>query len=366
MATQQSVISEFLEQSRRLEGQRLASVIPSELYKSSVSRGLRGFFLSYAVWGLGLLVIGLTDHWLFWLPGAALAGLGGWGLHCIAHDCGHGSFSSSKKFSYFIGHLALLPMLYPFHGWRHVHNLHHANTNHVELDTDWRPVSRAVYDRMSLGSRAIYLGTRTIFFWLGTAHYQIISGFRPSMFPSAKARLEVKRSMLFIALVGGAAIGLCYVAFGWLGLLKYVLLPWIGMHAWFSATTLLHHTSPEMPFLSARNWSRNASKLLTTIDRRYSRLLLLLTHNISIHAAHHVAPKVPFYNLQRASAVLQEAYPGMIQTRDFRWSDLYEVVRYCHLYDPETSLYESFDPRDARGQSDRGSASSSALAGRIQ
>ena len=79
--------------------------------------------------------------------------------------------------------------------------------------------------------------------------------------------------------------------------------------------------------------------------RSYSRPLLFLTHNISIHTAHHVAPKVPFYRLNEAQAALRAALPGMIREKPFSWRALYDAARYCHLYDPETGFYQAFDHR---------------------
>ncbi|WP_394823881.1 fatty acid desaturase [Pendulispora albinea] len=335
-------LEELLRRSRELEGVRLADIIPRSCFTINSARGLVGFFASYALWAAGLALIAYSPHWLLWLPASLVAGLGGWGLHCIAHDCGHGSFSSSRRFNYAIGHIALLPMLYPFHGWRHVHNLHHANTNNLEKDTDWRPVGRAMYERMPLKDKSIYFGTRSIFFWLGTAHYELISGFRTNMFPGRKEREEVRRSILFVVLVALVAFPLVVHFTGWLGLVKFVLLPWLGMHAWFSATTLMHHTSEDVPFLGGKQWTRNASKLLLTTDYKYSALLHFFTHNISIHTAHHVAPKVPFYNLPQANAALRAALPGMMREKPFSWRELYTAVRRCHLYNPQTGFYSPF------------------------
>jgi omega-6 fatty acid desaturase (delta-12 desaturase) len=294
------------------------------------------------MWGFGLWLIHISPHWSLWIPAALVAGLGGWGLHCIAHDCGHGSFSSSRRLDYTLGHIALLPMLYPFHGWRHVHNLHHANTNSLEKDTDWRPVGRAMYERMPLKDRAIYLGTRSLFFWLGTAHYQIISGFSTDIFPNQGARADVRRSLVFVLLAAVVAFPAVFHIAGPIGLVKYILLPWCGMHAWFSATTLLHHTAADVPFLDSKHWTKNASRLLLTTDYRYSRFLHFFTHNITVHAAHHVAPKIPFYNLPAAQEALKEAYPGMVREKPFNWRDLYVAVTRCHLYDFHTGLYTSF------------------------
>ena len=108
----------------------------------SVARGFAGLAVSLSVYVGAIVAMAVLDRWYLVAPLVVVAGLGGWGLHCIAHECGHGSFSRNRRLNFVIGHLALLHLLYPFHAWRHVHNLHHAHTNSLELDTDWATDSR--------------------------------------------------------------------------------------------------------------------------------------------------------------------------------------------------------------------------------
>jgi omega-6 fatty acid desaturase (delta-12 desaturase) len=340
-----SAVERIMADSRKLEGQRLATAVPKELYETKVWRGLLGFAASVAVWGGGIWLIAIAPHWSLWIPFALISGLGGWGLHCIAHECGHASFSKSKRLNGVIGHLALVPMLYPFNGWKHIHDMHHANTNSLEKDTDWRPVTRGIFGKLSLVDKAVYFGTRSVLFWLGTAHYQLKSGFRTDIFPKRSVRMEVRKSFLFILAVTAVTVPLVVMGHGWMGVFKFIVLPWVGMHAWFSATTLMHHTSQEIPFLKAGDWNVNASKLLLTTDYRYPKWLHFLTHNITIHTAHHVAPKVPFYHLVAAQKAIKAAYPGMLRERPFTWKALYVAVSQCHLYDFGTGLYEPFAAR---------------------
>ncbi len=328
----------LLERASELEGKKLSDAIPSDCFSLQVWRGVLGLFVSYGLWAAGLWAVSMAPHWLWYIPAWLVSGLGGWGLHCIAHDCGHGSFSSSRRFNAVVGQIALLPLLYPYHAWRHVHNLHHANTNSLEKDTDWRPIDRATYSRMGAWDRAVYLGTRSAFFWLGTVHYQYVS-MRPSLYPASAARAEVRRANLTVLLFATIALTLLFLYTGPIGLLKYGLAPWVAIHVWFSTTTLMHHTSPELPFLDRKRWTKNASKLLLTTDFRYPRWLHFLTHNIATHTAHHVAPKIPFYNLPRAQAALKRSYPEALRERDLSVRAVWRAVSGCHFYDPGTGYY---------------------------
>jgi omega-6 fatty acid desaturase (delta-12 desaturase) len=68
---------------------------------------------------------------------------------------------------------------------------------------------------------------------------------------------------------------------------------------------------------------------------------LFLTHNISIHTAHHVSPAVPFYNLRRAQAALKQAYPGMVRVEKASLGEIWNILRKCRFYDPISGLYST-------------------------
>lgn len=333
---------EFLRKSEAIRDERLAQAIPPECFERKVGRGILGFAVSYALYAGAIVGVALAPHWLLYLPLWLVAGLGGWGLHCIAHDCGHNSFSPWRKFNHAVGHVALLPLAYPFHAWRHVHNLHHSHTNNLELDTDWRPLPAAVYDRMSRLDRIVYAGTRTWAYWGGTINYWRVSAFRPGFFPKKEMRRDVRRSIAFVVAVAAVYLPVLVHLTGVRGFLLYFLAPWVATHAWFSATTLMHHSASDVPYLTSEHWTPNAGRLLVTTDYVYPRWLLFLTHNISIHTPHHVAPIVPFYNLPKAEAALRRAYPGMVRVKPFRFRHLWRVLRHCHFYSTESGFYEDF------------------------
>lgn len=324
----------------KVENEKITTTIPKELYEPRLGRSMFGFLASYALYGLAVGAVAVAPHWLLWIPLWIAAGLGGWGLHCIAHDCGHGSFARSKRINNIVGHLSLLPMVYPFHAWRHVHNMHHGSTNNIETDTDWRPIDIGTYRRMPFLDRVNYFTNRTILFWFGTGAYMAKSAFSPKFFPQASARAEVRRSMLFTLAVCGAYIGALIWFTGFVGVLKYFVAPWLAMHVWFSITTLMHHTAEDLPFLTRAHWKRKGSRLMT-IDYLYPKWLLFFTHHISIHTAHHVAPGIPSYNLVEATGKIKEAFPGYIQERKFTWGQVWRIVTRCHFYDPETGYYHS-------------------------
>ncbi|HKN95472.1 MAG TPA: fatty acid desaturase, partial [Pseudonocardiaceae bacterium] len=331
--------AEFLRKSAQIHDVKLAALIPRELFEPRLARGLLGFAVSATLYAGAVVGVAFVPHWSLYLPLWLVAGLGGWGLHSIAHDCGHGAFSRSRRLNTVIGQIALLPLCYPFHAWRHIHNLHHAHTNHLELDTDWRPIPAETYDRMPRHRRVLYRALRSWAVFGGTVNYWASSAFRPGFFPKRSMRRDVGSSILVVlAVLVPYLTSLTYFT-GFAGLLRYFAAPWLVSFAWFSVATFMQHTARDIPFLPARHWTPNAGRLLVTTDYRYPRWLLFLTHNNSLHTAHHVAPIVPFYNLPRARAALDAAYPGMIRERRPGIRALWDVLRHCRYYDPKSGFY---------------------------
>jgi omega-6 fatty acid desaturase (delta-12 desaturase) len=334
---------DLLAKSGQIKDERLAAEIPRAYFTPRPWRGALGFALSATLYAGAIVAMAFSRAWLLDGPLLIIAGLGGWGLHCIAHDCGHGSFSRSRKLNSIIGHISLLPLIYPFHAWRHVHNMHHAHSNNLELDTDWRPMPAAAYARMPLRERLVYRWIRTWGFWGGSLVYWMKSAFRPSFFPKRQMRRDVRRSICVVAAFSVLYFPPLIYFTGIRGLLLYFVAPFLVIHVWFSVTTLMHHSASDVPYLTSEYWTRNAGRLLLVTDYRYPRWLLFLTHNISMHTAHHVAPAVPFYNLLKAQEALKQAYPGMVRERKLSLRYLWCVVRRLHFYDVESGYYASFD-----------------------
>ena len=252
----------------------------------------------------------VLDRWYLVAPLVLIAGLGGWGLHCIGHDCGHGSFSRNRRLNFVIGHLSLLPLLYPFHAWRHVHNLHHAHTNSLELDTDWRPISEAVYRRMPLRDRIVYVSMRTWAVWAGSINYWVQSAFRPSYFPKKEMRRDVRRSIWFVVVVGGAYLTIAHLLHRLArtaALLRSALVcdPRLVQYHHTDAPQLRGHP------VSARTVLDPQCQQVTGDHGLRIPAVAVVPH--PQHLAAHRTPRfpaVPFYNLAQGSSRAEAGLPG--------------------------------------------------------
>ncbi|WP_320826604.1 alpha/beta fold hydrolase [Reinekea sp.] len=346
----------IVSKAEEIKDEKLFNSIPVGLTKPNPSRGLLGLLTSFSCIALSVFLLMLVDQVWLMIPLWFFAGLSAWGAFVIGHDCGHNSFSRSKILNQVVGQIALLPILFPFNGWRLMHNMHHSSANNIELDVDWSPITIDQFKKLGLYKKSLYFLTRKYFWFLGTVRYQL-NCFVPGNFVSKKARREVALSALFTLVFGIAVITILITTTGLSGFAKYFLMPWIFMHFWFSTVTMMQHVSEDIPYLTSKYWTANASRLLLINDYKYPWLIQFLMHNITVHTAHHVAPLVPFYNLPAATEALRTKYPNAMREKKFSVGDLYRVLTRCTFYDPVGGFY---DTRRVQGRQLGGSAGTQA------
>ncbi|MBO1349444.1 MAG: fatty acid desaturase [Hormoscilla sp. GUM202] len=276
----------------------------------------------------------LPPLWIF--TGTALTG-----FFVLGHDCGHRSFANRKWVNDLVGHLAFLPLIYPFHSWRILHNKHHAHTNKLGgEDTAWEPFMPEFYDNFGAVGKWFYRRIRGRFWWIGSiAHWGILH-FNWSQF-EGKERQQVKLSVLVVLIGGAIGFPVLIATTGIWGLVKFWLMPWLVYHFWMSTFTIVHHTSPEIPFSTADKWNEALAQLEGSVHCDYPRWVEYLCHDINVHVPHHISTAIPFYNLRLAHRSLKENWGDYIKERQFSWSLMKQITDTCHLYDPD-ACYKSF------------------------
>lgn len=327
----------------------LRRAIPPECFELSPGRALAGVAASIAVAIAVYAALIVNPYWWLLPPLWFVAGTTMWGFYVIGHDCGHGSFSRNQRLNHFVGHLMLTPFLYPFHSWRLLHNRHHANTNSLENDIDWRPLPSAVYRKLPWMSRTVYRLIRTVFWWAGTLHQWATRAFDLKQYATERERRYVRFSIAMVVLFAIVFFPLLVYAAGFWGIVKYWLVPWLVAHGWFSIITLTHHTHPEIPYLDRQRWSFPSANLTGVVYCRYPRWMEYLGHDINVHIPHHILPRIPFYNLRRAHEGLRAAWPDLVREVPFTWTHLYVLLSRCQLYDTKTGFYVPFSalrPKD--------------------
>lgn len=310
------------------------AAIPDVCFERSTTRAfasLAGSLLVVAALVAAGTTIPMTWPWApVWVLYAVATGTAATGLWVIAHECGHGAFSSNAVVQDTVGFVLHSALLVPYFSWQRSHSVHHARTNHLtEGEThvprriDDARAQRELRLRERLGPRAYAARSIARTLLLGWPAYLLagVSGserrgrsnhfwphrpFRTALFPK-RWHLRVWASAAGV----GAAIAALVAAVVWFGPLPVILLyvgPYLVVNAWLVAYTWLQHTDLDIAHYDDDEWSwlRGAFQ---TVDRPYGRVVDLLHHRIgSTHVAHHIDGRIPHYRAALATDAIRTSF----------------------------------------------------------
>jgi acyl-lipid omega-6 desaturase (Delta-12 desaturase) len=325
--------------------------------------GVAFTFGDYALFASGAGTAIVAPWWPLKIAGVVVAGVAVAMLFALAHDAAHGSLAESKWMNRLLATVCFLPSWYPYTPWIRGHNhLHHGWTNVAECDYSWRPVSPAVYRQMPWWRRGVEHLYRS---WWGLWVHSIVEIWWKHMaMPREDDRrylnarhLDYDRLLVLACLCVVAA--LCwFVLPRWstvaggpqLGgaaiVAMVVVAPWWIFHVMFSVVTFLHHTHPRVPWFGTRRESSFfAGQVQATVHVELPTWLELLLHNITVHSAHHVDPRVPFRQLPGAQQRLRSVFTHDIIVERWSLASFIAVTRQCKLYDYERHRWLRFDGR---------------------
>ena len=129
--------------------------IPKHCFERSAATGL--YYVARDIISLGV-TFAFTHKFLtpenvpsaplravLWTLYTVVQGLFGTGLWVLAHECGHQSFSPSKKLNDTVGWICHSLLLVPYFSWKISHGKHHKATGHMERDMVFIPATRDKY-----------------------------------------------------------------------------------------------------------------------------------------------------------------------------------------------------------------------------
>jgi omega-6 fatty acid desaturase (delta-12 desaturase) len=135
--------------------------IPPHCFKPSTLRSMAYVFRDYLY--ASILVYAATyiqyipniyARGVAWAAYSVLQGFVFTGIWILAHECGHGAFSKSRKLNNFMGLLLHSFLLVPYHSWRITHSAHHKATGNIEKDTAFVPHLRDSWVKSHCGENA--------------------------------------------------------------------------------------------------------------------------------------------------------------------------------------------------------------------
>ncbi|MGB3411456.1 MAG: fatty acid desaturase [Microthrixaceae bacterium] len=320
---------------RELTRAEVRAAIPDECFKRNSFRSL-----CYAAGSVGLVValvvaaavlLPMTWAWLpIWVLYAVATGTAATGVWVIAHECGHGAFSSNRRLEDGIGFVLHSVLLVPYFSWQRSHAVHHAKTNHLDegethvpkrsKDSTIEGPLHGPWRRNAKGAGAIAMALLVgwpAYLLTGvsgapkrgrTNHFWPVKPFSTDLFPP-RWHARVWASTAGVAAVLALLLAWTVYVGSVIPLLLLYVGPLLVVNAWLVTYTWLQHTDVDIAHYDDPDWSwlRGAFQ---TVDRPYGAVIDLLHHRIgSTHVAHHIDHRIPHYHAHKATLAIQEAFP---------------------------------------------------------
>ena len=264
----------------------------------------------FALWGL--MVYSLRfPYWVTLLLAVPAAGF----LvrtFIIFHDCGHGSFFKTRKANDTLGIITGVLTFTPYYRWRHHHAIHHATSSDLDRrGADFVPTMTIdEYQALSLWKKFLYQLSRNplLMFTVGSTFVFLIA----HRFPYKTTGKRERNSVYWTNLAILGIIALAWATIGWQA---YVLvqLPIIILGSTVGVWMFyVQHQFEETYWERHENWSYESAALEGSSFYKLPKVFQWITGNIGFHHVHHLSPRIPNYNLEKAhndNPIFQEVEP---------------------------------------------------------
>lgn len=338
------------------DARRWRASLPREWRRSSILHGTVLTLITLAIYvGLFLGYFLLPTWWLrgstlFFLPMVIGS------LFVIGHDAAHNSLTPVGWLNKILGRIVFLPAYHPYTSWVHAHNtMHHGWTCFKGRHPDFAPLTKAEYDAMPWWRRAVERVYRSPL-GVGLAYAQ---GFwvEHLLFPRKENRspftlwFHLDRLLVlgFLIAQGSLAWHLSCQLHGnnWRAVLHSsagVLVPF-GLWIWFMGfVSYIQHTHPLCAWYNNEDdWTFHHVQLKSSTHIVFPWPIESMLNNIMDHAAHHLDPTIPLYNLPQSQKLLEETAAD--HTIIIPWTPM-EYLRTCaacKLYDFERHCWTDWN-----------------------
>jgi len=232
------------------------------------------------------------------MPLAVLAGGFLVRLFIIFHDCGHGSYFSSRRANDIVGRITGALTFTPYDHWRWQHAIHHGTAGHLDkrgTGDIWTMTVQEYLDASRWRRFAYRLARNPLVLFVLAPFYLFLVNHR---LPAANAGRRQRRSVWWMnaVLLGTAA------AMSWIfGLGPYLLIQsTITLVAGAAGVWLFYvqHQFENAYWERGDEWDYTAAALRGSSYYKLPHVLQWFSASIGFHHIHHLSPRIPNYNLQ--------------------------------------------------------------------
>ncbi|ETP68399.1 fatty acid desaturase [Planococcus glaciei] len=255
----------------------------------------------------------------------------------IFHDCTHGSFFKNKKANAVVGTITGIMTLFAYEKWKREHSIHHASSGNLDkrgVGDIW-VMTIEEYVEASKWERFKYRMYRNplVMFGLGPLFLVLIS----SRFNRKDARKKERNNTYLINVSLVVIYSLLIWAIGWQAFLivqgsTMFIAGALGIWLFY-----VQHTFEDSYFEDESEWDYVKAAVEGSSYYKLPRVLQWVTGNIGFHHVHHLSPRVPNYNLEKA----HESTPPLQQATTITIKSSLKSLRY-KVYDAKNKTFVTF------------------------
>jgi acyl-lipid omega-6 desaturase (Delta-12 desaturase) len=261
-------------------------------------------------------------------------------IFIIFHDCGHGSFLPSRRANDIVGFFVGVLTFSPYRHWTWQHAIHHGTAGQLDrrgMGDLWTMTVQEYLEATPL-RRLLYRLARNpvVLFVLAPVFIFLVYQRFPS--PEAKARERRSVHRLNFALLGmGLVLSSIYGLWPYLMIQSLVIAVSGAVGIWMF---YVQHQFEEAYWEREADWDYVSAALRGSSFYKLPRVLQWFSGNIGFHHVHHLSPRIPNYNLQKAheaESLFQQVktmtLASSLRTLSLRLWDEQErkLVGYAHL-----------------------------------
>jgi acyl-lipid omega-6 desaturase (Delta-12 desaturase) len=234
----------------------------------------------------------------------------------IFHDCGHGSFTSSRRVNTWIGSVIGVIVFTPYAHWTRAHIRHHATTGDLDRrgSGDVWMMTTGEYRAASPGRRLYYrIYHHPVFLMSIGPLIKFVIVERLILDPKSTDR----RLRVSVYLTNLGIIGFVVLMSIWMGWSRYIAIQlMVLIFSGVPAVYLFYvqHRFPDTYWRRHAEWDYMEASLAGSSRVALPRFFQWVTGNIGFHHIHHLAPRIPNYLLPQAQAACPELQPGCTLT----------------------------------------------------
>jgi acyl-lipid omega-6 desaturase (Delta-12 desaturase) len=257
----------------------------------------------------------------------------------IFHDCGHGSFSRSRRVNTVVGTAMGVVVLTPFAQWSRDHAKHHATSGDLDRRGagDVWTMTTDEYRAASPRQRLYYRAYRNPVIMMSVA--PLIKFLVVERFVTKPGRGR-RRIKFAVYLTNLSIVGFVVTMGWWMGPAHYLTVQLIVVVTAGAPAVFLFYVQHSFPGTYWRRhpeWDYTEAALGGSSRVVLPRFFQWVTGNIGFHHIHHLAPRIPNYSLPKAQAASPEVQPGSTLTLRSSLGALR-----ANLWDERANRYVSF------------------------